>query len=270
MGKKSKRAKGSSEDSSSDSSSSDDNSSSETSEHERETSPERKSSGDSSDSSDAGRKKKKKTKKKSKSKSKNDKKKDKKKRNKNKKSKQSKKNKCEDLSSFNMNSRWGLHGVIKESDIHSKEAEYYAWLYEVKGVSRENLGRKEEKTMFREFMEDYNTSTFPDDKYYDLGRWQATQVAQKPANVYNSRISDEERLRLERQQEHEKKKDEIEKARVMVFAEALREGKKQGSEKVKEIEKRNAPGSFKPTFESIAADRERRKRAEENAFRPSF
>jgi len=279
--------------SSSDSESSD--SSSEDDRKQRERSPARSGSGsDSSSSSDSAssssasdsssseeeRRKKKKKKHKHKKKARKKTKKHKKSKKKKKKGKKSKKKKKKSKhgdnssSTLSMNDRWGQSGfgLCREADIHNKEAEYYAWLYEIKGVSRENLNRWEEKSMFREYCEDYNTGTFPDEKYYDLGRWQAkNQLEMKQtANVFNSRLSDEERLRIERQQQNEAQSKAQDDLRMAAMVKALKEGKEKGTDRYQEIARRHAPTAPKPTFESIAAERLRKKRETENTIKNQY
>ncbi|EXB37898.1 hypothetical protein L484_006046 [Morus notabilis] len=63
---------------------------------------------------------------------------------------------------------WGKYGIIKETDMWNKRPEFTAWLAEVKQVNLESLPNWEEKQMFKEFMEDHNTATFPSKKYYNL------------------------------------------------------------------------------------------------------
>ena len=62
----------------------------------------------------------------------------------------------------------GAHGVLQSSDIYSKSSEFYAWCMEVKHQAREQMTKREEKELFAEFAEDFNTSTLPHEKYYDL------------------------------------------------------------------------------------------------------
>jgi hypothetical protein len=48
--------------------------------------------------------------------------------------------------------------------IFTKEAEFQAWLIEVKGENIEILNNNKRKEMFVDFMEDYNTATMPHEK----------------------------------------------------------------------------------------------------------
>jgi carbamoylphosphate synthase large subunit len=56
---------------------------------------------------------------------------------------------------------FGKFGYIRETDAHSKHDEFVLWAVEVKGANIELLGKTEEKEMFREYMEDFNTGTLP-------------------------------------------------------------------------------------------------------------
>ncbi|KAM1373332.1 hypothetical protein ACFX2I_024044 [Malus domestica] len=59
-----------------------------------------------------------------------------------------------------MNS-WGKYGIIRETDMWNKRPEFTAWLLEVKLVNLEHLANWEEKQMFKQFMEDHSTASFP-------------------------------------------------------------------------------------------------------------
>ncbi|CAN6682546.1 unnamed protein product [Malus baccata var. baccata] len=59
-----------------------------------------------------------------------------------------------------MNS-WGKYGIIRETDMWNKRPEFTAWLLEVKLVNLEHLTNWEEKQMFKQFMEDHSTASFP-------------------------------------------------------------------------------------------------------------
>ena len=64
-----------------------------------------------------------------------------------------------------------MYGVLTQSDMYRKEAEFRTWLMEVKNISPEALQNQAMKTYFEDFMEDYNTATLPHIKYYDLDKW---------------------------------------------------------------------------------------------------
>lgn len=76
--------------------------------------------------------------------------------------------------------QYGKYGIIRESDLANKISEFQQWATEVKKVNIEALAKWEEKELFAEFMEDYNTGTLPHKKYYDLMAY-AQQQAMKAA-----------------------------------------------------------------------------------------
>lgn len=58
-----------------------------------------------------------------------------------------------------MSQDFGKFGFIRESDMAAKNAEFMLWAIEVKNVNVELIGRQEEKELFKEYMEDFNTGT---------------------------------------------------------------------------------------------------------------
>lgn len=78
--------------------------------------------------------------------------------------------------------QYGKYGIIREADLATKVSEFQQWATEVKKVNIEALPKWEEKELFAEFMEDYNTGTLPHKKYYDLmayAQQQALKAAKK-------------------------------------------------------------------------------------------
>lgn len=57
------------------------------------------------------------------------------------------------------------------ADIDSKREEFSVWLNEVKRQDIEKITHSVERKFLEEYMEDYNTVTFPSKKYYDLKKW---------------------------------------------------------------------------------------------------
>lgn len=111
---------------------------------------------------------------------------------------------------------WGKYGIIREVDMWNKRPEFTAWLLEVKQVNLEALSNWEEKQMFKEFMEDHNTATFPSKKYYDLDAYHHRMMEKerkdglKNAGVVAVRtiFNDEEQRRIELLRERERRKEE--------------------------------------------------------------
>ncbi|XP_076905571.1 uncharacterized protein LOC143561340 [Bidens hawaiensis] len=109
---------------------------------------------------------------------------------------------------------WGKYGIIRETDMWNKRPEFTAWLLEVKQVNLESLPNWEEKQMFKQFMEDHNTATFPSKKYYNLDAYHQRQIekAMKKGSMKATKservvFNDEEQRRLELQREREKQKE---------------------------------------------------------------
>lgn len=69
----------------------------------------------------------------------------------------------------------------------SKFSEFQQWAIEVKKANVEALPKWEEKELFAEFMEDFNTGTLPHKKYYDLDEY-ARQKALKAAKKGKSAV----------------------------------------------------------------------------------
>lgn len=106
-----------------------------------------------------------------------------------------------------MGDEWGKYGIIHESDIFTKEAEFEAWLVEVKKADILTIPHSKRKEMFIDFMDDYNTATMPHEKYYNLARWEARQQAlrmgEAPPSMAEGTVNlkkDEEQLRLQHRQ----------------------------------------------------------------------
>jgi hypothetical protein len=104
---------------------------------------------------------------------------------------------------------FGARGFLKETDKYDKEAEFRAWVEEVKGMSTESLQKWEERELFKEFAEDYNTSTLPHEKFYDLDKWGREEAARRAASGGEDK---EERTAFDDEKER-KREIEIERAR---------------------------------------------------------
>ena len=65
---------------------------------------------------------------------------------------------------------------INESDFYSKREEFRAWLHDIKSIEMETLPIYKQKEFFREYRDDYNTATLPNEKYYNMAAWEAEQL----------------------------------------------------------------------------------------------
>lgn len=126
---------------------------------------------------------------------------------------------------------FGRFGVIRESDADGKRSEFLMWALDVKKVDVEALAKWEEKELFKEFVEDFNTGTLPDRKYYDLAAYemalakeQADKAAKRAAAKQGTRkaaeLGDEKELTRRRQEEAKREQDK----RVREAMNALRKG----------------------------------------------
>ncbi|XP_009782184.1 uncharacterized protein LOC107791329 [Nicotiana tabacum] len=110
---------------------------------------------------------------------------------------------------------WGKYGIIKETDMWNKRPEFTAWLAEIKKVNLESLPNWEEKQLFKQFMEDHNTATFPSKKYYNLDAYYRCKMEKenkrgikKVVDTERTVFDDEEQRRQELLREREKHKEE--------------------------------------------------------------
>ena len=74
---------------------------------------------------------------------------------------------------------YGSRGIVREGDYFKLQREFETWMREVKEIP-DFLGPKWElMEHFATFCEDFNTCTFPHEKYYDLDKWEAEQAEKK-------------------------------------------------------------------------------------------
>ncbi|XP_048129482.1 vicilin-like seed storage protein At2g18540 [Rhodamnia argentea] len=129
---------------------------------------------------------------------------------------------------------WGKYGIIRETDMWNKRPEFTAWLAEVKQVNLESLANWEEKQMFKEFMEDHNTATFPSKKYYDLDAYHRHQmekemkkglkkVISKERTVFNDEEQRRQELLLERERQKEQEVEALKVSMQGGMAQAMKE-----------------------------------------------
>ena len=159
---------------------------------------------------------------------------------------------------------WGAHGILQSSDVYSKAQEFHAWCIEVKHASRDSLSKREEKELFAEYAEDYNTSTLPHEKYYDLDKWERENQKATGAGADDLvGLSDEDRLRIERQRAKASTAAAHEDARIHTMKALMAREREAKSEAWLEIEKRQRASLQQSTFESIAKKREQDKKDQE-------
>jgi len=122
---------------------------------------------------------------------------------------------------------YGKYGVLRETDLYSKRPEFSLWAMEIKNIDIENMPKYEEKQLFKDYMEDYNTATLAHKKYYDLERYEQSKAGKRSREAGNAKSMQH----IAYNDEVERKK-EIEAARNAEHAERLKaaydELKKQG------------------------------------------
>ncbi|KAK3243140.1 hypothetical protein CYMTET_47197 [Cymbomonas tetramitiformis] len=110
--------------------------------------------------------------------------------------------------------KFGKYGVIKESDMWNKRPEFGLWCAEVKQVNIEGLAKWEEKDLFREYAEEYNTASLPDKKYYDYEAWEIKRRVKearrgaKAAKEEKTSFNDEDDRRAELMRDRQIRKHE--------------------------------------------------------------
>jgi hypothetical protein len=155
----------------------------------------------------------------------------------------------------------------------AKQPEFVAWLADVKGTSREKLGRWDEKDLFAEYAEDYNTATLPHEKFYNLARWEFTEAAagRAVAAASSGHASDADALRAEQQARRQRETQDREQQRLALLRDQLRQAKEANAAEYHDIADRRAAHALEaPTFESIAKQRAEEKRAKEMEARRKF
>ncbi|KAK8469421.1 hypothetical protein PHAVU_005G071500 [Phaseolus vulgaris] len=151
---------------------------------------------------------------------------------------------------------WGKYGIIRETDMWTKRPEFTAWLAEVKQVNLENMSNWEEKQMFKEFMEDHNTATFPSKKYYNLDAYYRRQMEKEMQKGFKkvhaterTVFNDEEQRRQELLQAREKHKEE----QVMALKHSMQTGMAQAMKEQAQLREEMAYQYKLGNFEAAAA-----------------
>ncbi|XP_073299215.1 uncharacterized protein [Primulina huaijiensis] len=151
---------------------------------------------------------------------------------------------------------WGKYGIIKETDMWNKRPEFTAWLAEVKEVNLESLPNWEEKQLFKDFMEDHNTATFPSKKYYDLDAYYHAKMIKQQKKGYSkvqdserTVFNDEEQRRQELRIERERQKEE----QVVALKHSMQSGMAQAMKEQAQLREEMAYQYKLGNFEAAAA-----------------
>ncbi|KAK7033822.1 hypothetical protein R3P38DRAFT_735121 [Favolaschia claudopus] len=63
------------------------------------------------------------------------------------------------------------------ASIFTKGQEFHTWLVEERKINPETISKDQNKKEFAKFMEDYNTATLPDEKYYNMEAYNRRMTA---------------------------------------------------------------------------------------------
>ncbi|XP_039014084.1 vicilin-like seed storage protein At2g18540 [Hibiscus syriacus] len=129
---------------------------------------------------------------------------------------------------------WGKYGIIRETDMWNKRPEFTAWLSEVKQINLESLPNWEEKQLFKDFMEDHNTATFPSKKYYNLDAYYKREmekeskkgvkkVLQAERIVFNDEEQRRQELLMAREKQKEEEVEALKRSMQSGMAQAMKE-----------------------------------------------
>ena len=129
---------------------------------------------------------------------------------------------------------FGKYGIVRESDFLNNtkvKRSFEIWMAEVKGIPQgSNLAKWELSDYTKEFVEDFNTATFPHKKYYDYDKWEMEEYNRKKEESQQKQgaHSDEWQYREERlKKAEEKRKKEFETVKTMMSKEKIEEMKSQ-------------------------------------------
>eukprot|EP00887_Chlorella_sp_A99_P003746 scaffold7.g3746.t1 len=96
---------------------------------------------------------------------------------------------------------YGKYGIIRETDMYAKRPEFQLWAMEVKKVDLEAMPRLEEKELFKDYMEEYNTATLPHRKYYDLEVYERARAAKAARKGAYDELKTTDKAKAMREQE---------------------------------------------------------------------
>ena len=129
--------------------------------------------------------------------------------------------------------------------------------------------KRELMELFNEFAEDYNTATMPDDKYYDLERWELEEYerrkrGERKAGGEMTAFDDEAQVEAARRREREARDRANEEADARSAAARMGEGKRQELKDLEILRQKQQQaykrGDLDSVLEALANDRAERLR----------
>lgn len=92
--------------------------------------------------------------------------------------------------------QFGKYGIIKAEDFFNKKPEFLMWATEVKKALIDTMGQMQQKDLFKDYIEDYNTATMPIEKYYDLNAWDKKMSVKRQKKNKGDEMSEAQRASL--------------------------------------------------------------------------
>jgi len=117
--------------------------------------------------------------------------------------------------------------------------------------------------MWKKFMEEFNTSTFSHEKYYDLEKWEKQNLTglkekKNKLDVWMP-TNDDEILRLERKNKRAQAETSAQTQRLQMWKRELKKLKQDGSDEFKALSRKHMGAREKSTLESLARKRHHEK-----------
>eukprot|EP01134_Creolimax_fragrantissima_P001020 CFRG1020T1 len=136
---------------------------------------------------------------------------------------------------------YGKYGIIRSSDMWSKQPELLLYLQEIKNLDPDIISRTDLRTHFEDYMESYNTATLPHKKYYDIEKWTNAKIIKGEAGKEGEiaamlhsdpfAFNDEELLRQEKAKRKAEAKLDIDRKELMKMAQVMRERREEDYKK---------------------------------------
>jgi hypothetical protein len=112
---------------------------------------------------------------------------------------------------------FGSFGILRATDYHKTQHQrsFEVWMGEIKGIPSFTGAKWELTQYFAEYMEDFNTCTFPHEKYFDYDKWELQEYERQKRQDQvlktgsNTMLADEAEHRdeMRRKQQLVKQKD---------------------------------------------------------------
>lgn len=131
---------------------------------------------------------------------------------------------------------FGTFGILKAADYHKTQYQrsFEAWMGEIKAIPSFTGAKWELNQYFAEFMEDFNTCTFPHVKYFDYDKWEQEEYDrqknkdQSVKSGSNSMLADEAQHReVMREKQQRLKRQEMQLLKQTMTSDKVQDMKHQ-------------------------------------------